>query len=213
MQRKPRRRRAVPATIAAASALVAGLVAAPSSAGAATSVPPFDISIGPNFTQLAAPLSTSQCQQAYKVDCYGATQLRRAYNVAPLFRRGIDGSGVTIVEVIPYGSPTLQHDLDVYDRQFGLPDTKLQFVQFGKMPAYDPTNFLDVECAAGITWQVELAHAMAPGAKIVIAETTVGDPTAPDAGIPENLQAEKAMVDEGVGEDRKSTRLNSSHSH
>jgi subtilase family serine protease len=202
MRRKPRRR-AVPVTAVAASALLAALVGVPSAAAASAAtptVPPFTIANGPNFTLLPHPLTTSGCQAAYGVDCYSATQLQSSYDVGPLLRRGIDGRGTTIVELIPYGSPTLQHDLDVYDHQFGLPDTTLKFVRFGQLPAYDPTNFLQVESAAGITWQVELAHAVAPGAKIVIAETDVADPTAPDAGIPENLKAEQQLVDAGVGD-------------
>lgn len=202
MPRKARRR-SVPVTVVAASALLAGWVGASGSyadASPAPSVPPFKMQGGPNFTLLPAPLTTSQCQAAYGIDCYSAKQLQTAYHVGPLLRRGLDGSGETIVEVIPYGSPTLQHDLDVYDKQFGIPDTKLGFVQFGKMPAYDPNNFLMVMSAAGITWQVELAHALAPGAKIIIAETNIADPTAPDAGIPENMQAEQQLVDAGIGD-------------
>jgi subtilase family serine protease len=201
MPRKARRR-TVPVTVAA-SALLVGWVGASGSyadAAAAPTVPPFTMQNGPNFTLLPSPLSTSQCRTAYGIDCYSGKQLQAAYNVGPLLRRGLDGRGETIVEVIPYGSPTLQHDLDVYDRQFGIPDTKLEFIQFGSMPAYDPNNFLMVESAAGITWQVELAHAIAPGAKIVIAETNVADPAAPDAGIPENMQAEQQLVDAGIGD-------------
>jgi subtilase family serine protease len=202
MPRKPRRR-SVPITVAAASTLLAGLAGAPganAAAPATPSVPPFNISVGPNFTLLPAPLTTSQCLAAYGISCYSANQLQDAYNVGPLLRRGIDGRGETIVELIPYGSPTLQHDLDVYDRQFGLPDTKVQIIKFGKLPAFDPTNFLMVESAAGITWQVELAHTMAPAAKIVVAEVNVSDPSAPDAGIAECMQAERQLVDEGIGD-------------
>jgi subtilase family serine protease len=193
----------VPVTIAAVSAMVAALATAPiSHADSAPSVPPFHISNGPNFTLLPAPLSTSECRAAYGIDCYGAKQLQDAYNVGPLLRNGLDGTGETIVELIPYGSPTLQHDLDVYDHQFGLPDTKLEFRQFGPMPkTYDPHDFLQVMSAAGITWQVELAHAIAPGAKIIIAEVSPKDDiTVPQVGIPESMQAEQIMVEEGVGD-------------
>ncbi|HEX8092770.1 S53 family peptidase [Jatrophihabitans sp.] len=197
------RRRTIPVTIAAASAMLAAAwTAAPEShADTTPTVPPFHISNGPNFTLLPAPLSTSQCRAAYGIDCYGANQLQAAYNVGPLLRKGLDGTGKTIVMLIPYSSPTLQHDLDVYDRQFGLPDTKLEFRQFAPMPTYNPHDFMHVMSAAGITWQVELAHSIAPGAKIIIAQVGAKDDiSVPQVGIPEGMRAEQIMVEEGVGD-------------
>jgi subtilase family serine protease len=164
-------------------------------------VPPFHIRNGPNFTLLPAPLSTSECREAYGIDCYGGSQLQRAYNVGPLLRRGLDGTGQTIVELIPFGSPTLQHDLDVYSDRFGLPRTHVEIRKFGNIPPYNPTDFLRVMCAAGITWQVELLHTIAPGAKIIVAEVEAKDDiTVPQVGIPESIEAEKIMVQEGVGD-------------
>ena len=203
------RRRAGPVSIAALSAMLATWAIAPDSHAATPDsrtdttpiVPPFHISNGPNFTLLPAPLSTSQCRAAYGIDCYGGKQLQRAYNVGPLLRRGLDGTGETIVELIPFGSPTLQHDLDVYSRQFGLPHTKLEIRKFGKIPPYDPTDFLQAMSAAGITWQVELLHTIAPGAKIIVAEVLPKDDiTVPQVGIPECMQAEQTMVEEGIGD-------------
>jgi subtilase family serine protease len=200
MQRKLRR--TIPVT-AAAAALLAGWIGAPGSQAATSSaptLPPFPIGNGPNFVSLPSPVSTSVCKAGWGIDCYGAKALQDAYNVGPLLRQGIDGRGITIVELIPYGSPTLQHDLDVYSRTMGLPDTTLQIMKFGQMPTYDPTNFLHVESAAGTTWQVELLHAIAPGAKIVVAEVGVSDPNAPEAGIAECMAAEEALVNAGIGD-------------
>ncbi len=176
-----RARRTIPVAVAAvASTLLAGWAAAPGAAAATTTPavpPPFTIHAGPNFTLLPNPLTTSGCQTAYGISCYGAKQLQDAYNMSPLYRRGLNGRGSTIVILIPYGSPTFQHDLDVYDKRFGLPDTKLQIVKFGKIPPFDPTDLNQLFGAAGGTWQLELTHAIAPGAKIVIAETTVATTT------------------------------------
>ena len=190
------------ATLAAVPALLAGWCGP---AGAATdtgqepSVPPFTIHLGPNFTLLPAPLTTTQCQSAYGIACYSAGQLETAYNTAPLFRRGIDGRGTTVVIAIPYGSPTIQHDLHVYDQTFGLPDPRLRIEKFGDVPAYDPANPFMVELAAGTSELVEETHALAPGATIVVAETTIsGD--AQTAGLPELMQAEQTLADEGVGD-------------
>ncbi len=43
-------------------------------------------------------------------------QLRAAYDVGQLLRRGIDGRGQTIVIVDPFGSPGIQHDLAFFDQ-------------------------------------------------------------------------------------------------
>lgn len=215
MPRSPRRRRTRPAAIAALSAVLAttwavapdsqaipeSLAAKPDSHASTPDVPPFTIRNGPNFTLLPEPLSSSQCRVAYGIDCYGGEQLQRGYNVGPLHRRGLDGTGVTIVQLIPYGSPTLRHDLNVYSRRFGLPPAKLEIRKFGNIPPYDPKDFGHVSSAAGITWQVELLHAIAPGAKIIVAEVLPKDDIfLPQAGIPEGMEAEKIMAREGVGD-------------
>jgi subtilase family serine protease len=153
----------------------------------------------PEFTELPAPVSTSQCEAAYQTHCYSPTQLYSAYNLNPLYARGIDGRGVTIAIVVPFGSPTIRHDLSVFDAQYGLPDPQLQIVPFGNVPVYDPTDFNDIEWAAGTTFQVEYAHAIAPRAKIVIAETAVSE-TEGVTGMPELMNAEKALADRGIGD-------------
>ena len=40
-------------------------------------------------------------------------QLRTAYDLGPLLRRGIDGRGQTIVIVDSFGSPTIARDLEI----------------------------------------------------------------------------------------------------
>ena len=52
---------------------------------------------------------------------YNPAQIRAAYSVSPLLRSGIDGKGQSIVIVDSFGSPTIRHDLGVFDRQFKLP--------------------------------------------------------------------------------------------
>ena len=42
-------------------------------------------------------------------------QVWAAYHLGPLLRGGIDGKGQTIVVVEPFGSPTIRHDLAVFD--------------------------------------------------------------------------------------------------
>ncbi len=51
---------------------------------------------------------------------YTPAQIRAAYFLNPLLRKGIDGRGQSIVIVDSFGSPTIGHDLKVFDRQFRL---------------------------------------------------------------------------------------------
>jgi len=200
---RARRRGAV--CLAAALGLVAsalaipGASAAPVKTVAAAADPAVTIGYGPNFLHLPAPLSTSGCLANYGVRCYTPAQLHTAYNLNPLFRRGIDGRGRTIVVVVPFGSPTVEHDLHVFDKQFNLPDPELQIVRFGDFPPYDPTDFTRIEWAAGTSLAVQNAHAIAPGAKIVIAETAVSE-TEGVTGFPELLHAEEVLMKAGVGD-------------
>ena len=52
---------------------------------------------------------------------YTPAQVRAAYFLNPLLHKGINGTGQSIVIVDSFGSPTIRHDLKVFDRQFRLP--------------------------------------------------------------------------------------------
>lgn len=68
----------------------------------------------------SGPYTTAECKKALKIACYSPGQLRQAYDVWPLYRRGITGKGQTIVIVDSYGSPTVKHDLAVFDATYHL---------------------------------------------------------------------------------------------
>ena len=93
-------------------------------------------------TAMAVPPTTAYCEQHYKIACYEAAQVQRAYNLPPLLRRRIDGKGQTIVIVDSFGSPTVAHDLAVFDTTFGLPaPPSLKVIQpAGKVAPYEPTS-------------------------------------------------------------------------
>ncbi|MCM3768447.1 hypothetical protein [Neobacillus niacini] len=42
-----------------------------------------------------------------------------------MIRSGITGKNQNIAIVVAYGSPTVEHDLQVFSQQFGLPPAKL----------------------------------------------------------------------------------------
>ena len=146
-----------------------------------------------------APLSTSECQTQIGIACYSPVQYRVAYNLNPLYKGGITGAGRTIVIVDSFGSPTIANDLHVFDQQWGFPDPDLQVMKFGNVPPFDPTDPTMVGWAQETTLDVEYAHAIAPGAKIVLAETAVAEEEG-TSGFPEMMSAEKSLIDRGIGD-------------
>ncbi|MEV5958976.1 S53 family peptidase [Streptomyces sp. NPDC051987] len=148
---------------------------------------------------VSSPLSNAQCQAKWQINCYTPLQYRTAYDLNALYRKGVTGKGRTIVIVDSYGSPTVQHDLDVYSKQFGLPSTKVKVVKWGHVPAFDPKNSDMTGWAGETTLDVEMAHAVAPAAKIVVVETAVSE-TEGTTGLPEMMDAEKYLIDHNVGD-------------
>jgi subtilase family serine protease len=202
-----KRTHAKPGRLAVAAAafglLVTGLAAPGAQAASRSSGVQQDgrppLSAGPNFTNLPAPLSMAECQSSLGIKCYTPAQFHTAYHLDSLYRRQIDGRGRTIVIPIPFGSPTIRHDLEVFSRQFHLPDPQLRIIRFGAIPPYDPTDLTRIEWAAGTTLVAEQAHAIAPRARIVIAETAVSEDEGV-SGFPELFQAEQALIDAGIGD-------------
>ena len=72
-------------------------------------------------------------------------------------------------------------------------------MKFGKIPAFDPTNATQVDWAVETSLDVEYAHSIAPGAKIVLAETAVAE-TEGVTGFPEMMNAEQSLINAGVGD-------------
>jgi subtilase family serine protease len=101
---------------------------------------------------------------------YDSTEMQTAYGLKPLYKKGLDGTGQTIVIVDAFGSPSVVADLNLFSQLNGL-------------PAVTPANFQIVTplgpvacalvngvCSADVETMldVEWAHTIAPGAKIVL---------------------------------------------
>jgi subtilase family serine protease len=195
-----------PLFLAVGSAAIAAAVAGSTSAaagGAAAVAATATVSISPAAVHLrdaaAAPPTTAYCEAHYKIACYEPAQIQQAYNLRPLFSKGITGKGQTIVIVDSYGSPTVRHDLGVFDKQFGLPDPpSLKIIQpAGQVPRYRPTS--NREGWAGETeLDVEWSHAMAPGANILVVETPTSENEG-TTGFPAIVKAETYVVDHHLG--------------
>lgn len=104
--------------------------------------------------------------QVYGIPCYGPYELSKAYD----FPTNLDGSGQTIVIVDAYGSANIRADLALFDAQFGVPDPAPgQFVIENGPPAVGHGSGDVDDWAIETSLDVEYAHAMAPGARIVLA--------------------------------------------
>jgi subtilase family serine protease len=97
-------------------------------------------------------LAPSQIQHAYGFDQLAAPG---AYNSL--------GAGQTIAIVDAYGSPTIQKDLNTFSAQYGLPATTVQIAY----PTGTPRG-TDAGWALETALDVEWAHAIAPGATILL---------------------------------------------
>jgi subtilase family serine protease len=93
--------------------------------------------------------------------CYTPQQLQAAYDF-PTGKRAPTGAGQTIVVAVAFGSSTIEDDLASFDSLFGLPSTQISYCGA-------PSQTVDPNWAVETSADVEYAHAMAPGAKIVLA--------------------------------------------
>ena len=154
----------------------------------------------PDPSHRAAPTS-AWCVRAFGINCYSPRQLQQAYDLPPLYARGLDGQGRTIVVVDAYGSPTIRHDLQVFDAGCGLPGPpSLRIIQpVGRVPRYDADDQDMVDAAAETTTDVEAAHSMAPGASILLVETPA-DETLSGGGFAQFMAAENYVVRHGLGD-------------
>jgi subtilase family serine protease len=155
---------------------------------------PIDLS-----SQLPAPISTTDCLAKFKIRCYTPQQYYKAYDLNALYSAGTTGAGRTIVIVDSFGSPTIAHDVATFDKQFGLPPVNLTIDKFGTIPPFDQNNSTMVSWAFETSLDVEYAHAIAPGARIVLAETPVAE-TEGTAGLPEMMNAEQSLINRGTGD-------------
>lgn len=110
--------------------------------------------------------------------CYQPSQIQAAYGLTPLLNKGINGKGRTIAIIDAFQSPYVQSDLSIFDATFGLPDPVFQQIAPQGLTPFDPNDGNQVGWAEEITLDVLWAHAVAPGAKILLALATSNDDTA-----------------------------------
>ncbi len=132
------------------------------------------------------------------LDCQTPRSMRVAYGVESLMQRGFTGKGQTVVDIVSFGSPTLQADIDVFDRQFGLPPITIQQLSPIGTVKFDPTNNDMVGWAGETELDVQIIHALAPGANIVVLTSPVSE-TEGTIGLPQFLQLEQYAISHHLG--------------
>ena len=105
---------------------------------------------------------------------YTPQQMRHAYGVDQL---NTTGQGQVIAIVDAYGSPTMQADLDTFCQAMGIPSTTVQVYYPQGQPVANSG------WATETSLDVEWAHAIAPGATIVLIATQDNSDAALYAGV------------------------------
>ena len=125
--------------------------------------------------------------------CYGPDQIQTAYGIKPFLQNGLDGRGRTIVIVDAYGSPTIQQDLALFNTAFNLPSADFSIVNMPGLQPFNPADPNQVGWSGEVSLDVEWAHAVAPGAKLILLVAKTND----DADI---LAATQYAYDHNLGD-------------
>lgn len=152
----------------------------------------------PNPSNSNSSVDTPPPIECGSCSVYTPQQLRAAYGLTPLYDAGKRGQGQTVIIIDSFGSPRLQQDLDVFDKQFNLPSVKLQALSpLGTVP-FNSADSEMVGWQEETTLDVEMVHAMAPEASIDVLISPV-DETEGVQGLPEFLKLEQYAVDHHLG--------------
>jgi len=160
------------------------------------------------------PPTEAQCESVGR-RCFTPQAIQSAYNLGPLYAAGLNGHGMTIAIVDSYGSDTIAHDLHVFDHAFGIAPLcgEEGVACTAGMPTFSQFHFQGAPAttappstsngtgqenksawALEVSLDVETAHAMAPGANILLVTTPTAE-TLGVQGFPDMMNAEQFVVD------------------
>jgi len=150
-------------------------------------------------TSSLVPPTDADCRVSPGFPCYSPQEIQNAYGLTALLEAGYTGAGQTIIIIDSFGSPTIANDLSTFDAGYGLPEPPSFTVlaPLGTVP-FDPSDSEQVGWAFETTLDVEWAHALAPGASIVLLTSPV-DETEGVQGLPEFLQLEQYALHHHLG--------------
>jgi subtilase family serine protease len=204
-----------PAVVLAAALAIWVLIGSlASGGGGALPLPHPTVSDYQQVSRSETPPTQADCASVGR-RCFSPQAIRAAYNLPPLYAAGKDGRGRTIAIVDSYGSDTMAHDLHVFDQAFGLaPMCGEQGVTCTSgMPRFSelsvqgsPATNAPPSTSHGtgqedksgwaleVALDVETAHAIAPGANILLVHTPTAE-TLGVQGFPQMMNAEQYVVD------------------
>src|SRR5580693_2246556 len=166
---------------AGSSVLLGSFVAGAAAAGPTVSqvAAPPAVLVRPDIVHLHSalqgPPSTGFCEKHFKIACYTAKQIQTAFNLPPLYKAGVSDKGSHLAA-----------------------PPKLTIIQpAGKVAPYKAND--NREGWAGETdLDVEYAHAIAPGANILLVETPTSENEG-TTGFPQIVTAEKFVISHHLG--------------
>ena len=191
----------------AGSLLAAGaVVASPTLASAVTSpgqtpgVPPPAVRIAATtatFNAIEAKIAAGQSLRQRFPDPTAAADIID-YGVNDLWKRAIDGAGVTVAYVVTNPDPNLDASMATYDTAMDLPPANITDMA---LPApTDPSAVCQIECSTGEDrLDAEAIHSMAPFANILFVHPPVPE-TIGMQGWPEVAQAIKMIADQHLAD-------------
>ncbi|MGZ4211240.1 MAG: hypothetical protein ACXVQX_11675, partial [Actinomycetota bacterium] len=211
------RRRSAAFSVIAATALMAVMTWGAPAVTAAAVHPALSSSDAVLVSQGVTAPTEADCF-AFNRRCFSPQAIYASYNLNPVYDAGFDGSGYTIAIVDSYGSDTMRHDLHVFDQTFGLPPMcgEEDVTCAAGMPTFNILNFpagVATKAQPGngthqedksawaleVALDVEWAHAIAPGADILLVATNTAE-TLGVQGFPQMMMAEKYVVDHDMAD-------------
>src|SRR6266852_9791056 len=123
-----------------------------------------------DFQADAGGLPTLGCLHSVPIGCFGADTIRPAYGIPAANDPTVNGTGRTIVIIDAFQNPHIQTDLTHFDGFWNLPHTSLTVLSPFGDPGFDPTKKIQRGFSVEISIDVEWAHAMAPGAALVLVQ-------------------------------------------
>ncbi len=154
----------------------------------------------PTFVADTSPLICPANIQGGRIDpnCQTPRSQRVAYGVESLMQYGYTGEGQAVVDIVSFGSPTLQRDMDIFDHEFDLPPITIQVIApIGTVP-FNPGSKVMQEWAGETELDVQIIHAIAPGAKIVVLTSPVAEVEG-TTGLPQFLELEQYAISHHLG--------------
>jgi subtilase family serine protease len=160
------------------------------------------------------PPTQAQCASVSRT-CFSPQAIQSAYDLGPLYAKGLNGKGITIAIVDSYGSDTIAHDLHVFDTAFALqPMCGEEGVTCGAgMPTFSelhvqgsPATKAPPPTSRGtgqenksawaleVSLDVETSHAIAPMANILLVTTPTAE-TLGVQGFPDMMNAEQYVIE------------------